>query len=121
MHQLPDLSSQPHRAMDLEDVLSLPNATVVARAACVVGVEGARIPLDVRVGTPAARLAVTRTALLVLLDRLEALQPVCPACADTPLDVECASEMGALQGRLESLVGQAALALAASLAGATKS
>jgi hypothetical protein len=107
--------------MALDDVLSLPDAAVVARAACMVGVADARIPLDVWAGAPSARLAVTRTALLVVLDRLEALQPVCPSCVDTPLDVDCAREMGALQGRLDSLASQAARALAASLPGAAKS
>lgn len=105
---LTTLAPQPHRPLPQPTVIGMPDAQALARAALLTGQLGVeRLPLHVRPDSPAASLAVTRTAVLLLHVRLQQLYPACPWCMASGTAVDCARELGALEARLAALADHA--------------
>jgi hypothetical protein len=104
------LTARPHRPLPLDVVRELRDAAVLRRAAALLDIDIASLPIAFSPHQSSERLAATRTAAELLLARLELLLP-CPDCAVSDRRLECAQELGTLEARLASAATRAQIAL----------
>lgn len=92
-------------------VATLSDHGVLARAAALLGLPTGRLPLPLRWGPSPAQIAALRTTAEVLLSRLEQTTGACADCQGTEQRLDCAQELGRLEGRLSALAHDAKLVL----------
>lgn len=108
------LTARPHRPLHPDVLCELRDAAVMRRAAALLDIDIASLPIAFSPHHRSERLAATRTAAELLLARLELLLP-CPDCAGTNQRLECAQELGTLAARLASAASRAQIALSLQL------
>ena len=100
-----------HQPWPSDRISALSDRNALARAAALLGLPAAHLPLPLQWGPGPAQVAALRAVAEILLTRLEQTWGACPDCEETEQELDCARELGRLEARLMALANDAKLVL----------